>query len=107
MALLTRGTIPSDENFDVAYERAVGSLDMPFTVSSGMLEGLDDLAFSDALEATGIDREIALASDDEVELSNDDLLAVLGALNAMYLDGDEGAGSTCERILSQLGFIWV
>jgi hypothetical protein len=92
----------------MAYERTVGSVDLPFEISSGMIEGLlDDLALQDALEAAGVDREAAIdvnGQTTDLELDCDELLALLDALNGMYLDGDEEAGLACEAILAQLGF---
>jgi hypothetical protein len=108
MALLSRGLLPSEPNFNLAYERAVGDVNLPFEISSGMLDGLlDDLALADALEMAGIDRECALGEDKDLELDRQQLADVLVALNDMFLDGDEGAGQACETILGQLGFTWV
>jgi hypothetical protein len=109
MALLERGRVPSDANFQIAYERAVGDKDMPFEVSSGVLDGLlDNLALDDALELAGIERESLDDDGDsrEMELTCDELQSLVGALNQMFLDGDEEAGQACETLLGQLGFVW-
>jgi len=111
MALLARGLVPSEANFRMAYERAVGDINLPFEVSSGAIVGLlDDLVLQDALEAAGIDREAVIDSDGkttDLELDVDELFALIEVLNSMSTDGDEEAEQAYEAIMEQLGFTLV
>jgi hypothetical protein len=95
----------------MAYERAVGDINLPFEVSSGAIVGLlDDLVLQDALEAAGIDREAVIDSDGkttDLELDVDELFALIEVLNSMSTDGDEEAEQAYEAIMEQLGFTLV
>ena len=95
----------------MAYERAVGDINLPFEVSSGAITGLlDDLVLQDALEAAGIDREAVIDPDGtttDLELNCEQLFALVEVLNSMSTDGDEEAEQAYEAIMEQLGFTLV
>lgn len=107
MALLSRGLIPSEDNFRLAYRQVVGDENLPFEVSNGLFdELLDDLVLQDALEEAGIEREPLTDGKEatELELDCDQLYALVDVLNEMFLDGDEEAGQANAALLERLGF---
>lgn len=111
MALIERGRVPSDRNFQIAFMNVVGDLNGRFDVPREILETLEnDLVLEDALEAAGVNVD-RLEDDEEgfpmLELTCAELQPLLAELNDMYLDGDQEAGSACESLLNSLGFEWV
>lgn len=110
MALIERGRVPSDRNFQIAYTNAVGDLNTFFDVPGSVLSALENsLVLEDALEAAGISVD-RLGDDDEgnpsLELNYEELYQLIAELCGMYLDGDMEAGGACESLLNTLGFDW-
>jgi len=110
VALIERGRVPSDRNFQIAFLHTVGDLRGSFDVPGSVLDALENsLVLEDALEASSIDVD-RLGDDDEgmptLALSCDELQSLVTELNDMGLDGDTEASGACEAILNALGFEW-